>query len=924
MNHISKFLFKHSKKNVGDNFKSTHTRIPDKELNIYAGNYCIQDKEEFWKTYYEEIIEKNYEEYLTEVQDINGTIAIDFDFRYSNNVTERQHGDEEREDFLMSVTKPLKEFYEFKNNDTFDVFVFEKPNVNVLKDETLTKDGIHIIIGLNMSSFNRSSYRTKIMELLEKNINLPLINSWDSVVDEALLVPKNENLTNWQLFGSKKPANQKYELIKYFEYSYDSLDREYSVIEKSTTMNYDLFKKISVQNLDRPNIKQIIHSNIETKTNKTQNNNRKVLLSPISITEVYENENISLNESDIYYKYLNCIGNKMCGRGDYHKTYIILQALKNENLNDEYVKYWIHKYAYHNSKKYIYAIKNYEDKIIFTPLNEPIRASVKTLKTYAKTCNPELYSKYFKDDYEFRIKNDHKINIETKDFSGFLNLFDKIQSEKGLKDLYFYYKKERVIYKKGNQDKNDIIYLFYNDEWNKMTNKGRMVKNDMEEFFVIVFKVVFDYINEFKKVYIKNEEEITEVKKKEKILFELNKKTLKSSMLQQIYEGLLNNLSAVKSNIEFDIGKNNYYNIHFKNGVYEIKNKKFRSRLESDYVTETLEYDYIPKENISKDIQNSVLDFFKKIQPNEEQRKFTLSYLAYCITGNTKEQVFKMNIGHTASNGKSTELSIHSKCFSIYTEKMDNRVLQMNFEKRHKFISNLVTKPIRLIYFEEMPKGKKLDVEFIKDIVDGDKIDCEVLFGTKDKINIQSKLMSVSNHDFECDTDEGIIRRGRVQKYLSRFVGEDDYYLLNDDLYIYKKDKDYNDKFDDDKYKNAYFHLLLEYIDEVYIPKENKDEFKKTAEEGDIILNNLLDEFVITKLQTDITTKEEICVVLGIGGGGFADYKGKLQNKGCLWDSQKKKNYNDKWVSGIFTGVRRKTQKEKEDIIEDIIEEIEI
>ena len=60
-----------------------------------------------------------------------------------------------------------------------------------------------------------------------------------------------------------------------------------------------------------------------------------------------------------------------------------------------------------------------------------------------------------------------------------------------------------------------------------------------------------------------------------------------------------------------------------------------------------METDQIPQEAHDK-----VIDFFAKIQPNKEQRDFTIGYLAYSITGDTSQCIFKMNIGYTASNGK--------------------------------------------------------------------------------------------------------------------------------------------------------------------------------------------------------------------------------------------------------------------------------
>lgn len=867
---MNTYLFNHSKTKFGDNFTSTHTRIGDKDLNIYGGNYCIEDKDQFMKLYYKEIVENNSDEYLTEKQDKNGVIAVDLDFRYCHDVTIRQHN-KCMEDIIMSVTEPLKEFYKFKNEDEFDVYVLEKPNVNVLEDGSLTKDGIHFIIGLNMKYEYRELYRKSIINWLKENVDLPLINDWEDVVDKGVIMCSN----NWQMFGSKKPNNQKYNLSRAYKFQYDSSDKQFSWNNVSKDMTYDLFNSLSIQNLDRPNIE--ILQNKQT---------RITCSSPISVVEIdtFENKSIQLIDTDIYYKYLNCIGNSMCSRGQYNETYKISQILKNENLDIKYIKYWIHRYAYPDSKKYTYAIDNYDKYIKFSPLSVENRLTIKSLKFLARKYNPELYSIYFKDDYEYRIKKEYT----------FADLYVNTQDEASSKELYYKFKKERIIYK------NDNIYLYYNDEWNVMNDKGRMVKNDMEEFFIIYFRACLDIINEEEKKYINDEEKSVTVKKMRKYCLEVKQNLMRASGISNVFSLLLNKLSSVKTDIVFDTGSDNHFNIHFKNGVYDLKNKLFRSRVETDYVTKYLNYNYIKLEDIPKETQEDVFSFFKKIQPEENQRNFTLGYLAYCLTGDATKQIFKMNIGHTASNGKSTELSIHEKCFEIYTEKIDNRVLLLNFEKRHKHLINLIKNPVRLAYFEEMPKGKKLDVEFLKDFVDGKKISCEIMFGTKDNIFIQAKLMSVSNHDFQCDTDEGILRRGRVQKYESKFVN--DIELVDEVNHHYKKIEGFENKFDDVVYKNAYFHLLLKHIDNLIVPKINQDEFKKTAEESDDILNNILERFEITNNENDVISKREI--EYHFGKDKFNDYKTKLQSKGCKYDSQTNCKFDEKWSKGQFTGLK--------------------
>jgi hypothetical protein len=287
---MQKYLFNHTKSKLGDNFTTlTHTRIGDKEFKIHCGSYCIQNKQEFLKLYYDEVIEHSTDEYLTEKQDKNGVIAIDLDFRYSHDIKTRQHDNDIMEDIIIRVTEPLKEFYNFEHDDQFDVFILEKPNVNVLEDGSLTKDGIHFIIGLNMKYDYRELYRQTIIKALEANIELPLLNTWDNVVDKGVLLCSN----NWQMFGSKKPNNQKYNLTKAYKFKYDAHDKSFCWDDIPTIpMNYELFERLSVQNLDRPDIE--MNPNLELNYEKKS----KKCSSPKSVAEINTIDNTIDNNKE--------------------------------------------------------------------------------------------------------------------------------------------------------------------------------------------------------------------------------------------------------------------------------------------------------------------------------------------------------------------------------------------------------------------------------------------------------------------------------------------------------------------------------------------------------------------------------------------------------------------------------------------------
>ena len=149
---LNDFLAKHSAKNTTNNTRATlsitHTRIPDKELNIYAGSYIIpkEERDVFYSLYYNHIFEKKYKEYLTEKQlESCGPMALDFDFRYNHDITERKHTRDHVRDIICVYLDELKEYFIFEESKPFSVYVFEKPNVNRLADGSLTKDGIHMI-----------------------------------------------------------------------------------------------------------------------------------------------------------------------------------------------------------------------------------------------------------------------------------------------------------------------------------------------------------------------------------------------------------------------------------------------------------------------------------------------------------------------------------------------------------------------------------------------------------------------------------------------------------------------------------------------------------------------------------------------------------------------------------------------------------
>ena len=109
------FLAKHSaKQSPGVTY--THTRIPDKSLNIFGGSYIIpeEDETEFYRLYHKHIFIDKKKEYLTEKQLENvGPIVVDFDFRYRYDIDTKQHTYDHISDMVVLYVEELAKMFVF-------------------------------------------------------------------------------------------------------------------------------------------------------------------------------------------------------------------------------------------------------------------------------------------------------------------------------------------------------------------------------------------------------------------------------------------------------------------------------------------------------------------------------------------------------------------------------------------------------------------------------------------------------------------------------------------------------------------------------------------------------------------------------------------------------------------------------------------
>jgi hypothetical protein len=118
-------------------------------------------------------------------------------------------------------------------DESISIYIMEKPNVNILSDANVTKDGIHIFISLTVDRDTQKKIRERMLTILPNSMwkDLPITNTWKDVLDEGITKGK----TNWTLYGSRKPGHEAYQQLTHsYTFSFAN-DEEFQTIHLDFT-----------------------------------------------------------------------------------------------------------------------------------------------------------------------------------------------------------------------------------------------------------------------------------------------------------------------------------------------------------------------------------------------------------------------------------------------------------------------------------------------------------------------------------------------------------------------------------------------------------------------------------------------------------------------------------------------------------------
>jgi P4 family phage/plasmid primase-like protien len=940
-NKPSKKLFDYLQSNYyksesGDKEK-TNTRIADKTLGISGGTYHIADYDAFLKLYYEEIIKKNKTEFLTEKQLENGgPIAIDIDFRYDSVVENRQHKKTHIIDALCLYLAELKTMYQWEEGVHVPIFVFEKPDVNRVNNDgkQVTKDGIHIIIGLQSDHTVQMILRKRILAKINEIWgDLPIINQWDDVFDEGI----SNGCTNWQLHGSCKPTYDVYRLVYVFDASIDPTDNEITMPELQPQEYLDdseKFRQLSVRYRQHPSFFMTNTFIAEYQTQKTgntsssSNTNTAMMQPPLrtrtsrettSVTTVlnirnkeeldaaieYFLESLSPADYELHeaYEYTMALPKSYYGPGSFTKWIRTGWALK--NISPQLFIVWVAFSAQSENFSYSNIRTDLWDRWASFNNNMNNGLTKRSIMYWVRQDNAEGFTKVMQSSIEYYI------DLTLEQCTAFANSHsNERRGAKGSGD----YDIATVLYQLFRDDyrcvsiKANVWYRFANHRWEEIDSGTTLRKAISDELRDVYSHKLGKMMRQ--RMLLKNQENTEGGADKLKalqmrldtiteILQRLSKTNDKKNIMVEAKELFFDPLFLQKLD-------NNPYLLCFKNGIVDLKQKVFRKGTPEDYVSKctNINYRHIDPLVERKTIEE-IEDFMRKLFPNPELHRYMWDFLSSTLIGNNLNQTFNMFIG-IGSNGKSILINLMEQVLGDYKGDVPLTLLTQQRTKIGGLAPELVQlKGVRLAVMQEPSKGDRINEGIMKQITGGDPIQARAPYMPQIISYIpQFKLCVCTNEFMELRSqDHGTRRRIRVVDFESLFT-DNPVQGDPDKPYQYKLDKTLKDKFE---YWREIFAFML--VEHAFKTEGHVQDCQKVMASSNSYLDrqDFISEFITERIEVS----ENGCIPKNILTQDFKDwfslnFGGKPPNARDVADVMDKKF--GKISCGVWRGVKFKTR----------------
>ena len=763
----------------------THTRIGDNALSIKGGVYTISDLNEFYSKYMKHVFEDGKFEFITEKQHLEaGPLLVDFDFRYDTSIEEKQHTVDHITNMIDLYFQEISNMLSISRTTTIPVFIFEKEDVNMLDE--ITKDGIHMIIGIHMDRTLQIMLRNKIVIGLKEIWNdLPLQNTWEEVLDEGI----TRGTTNWQLYGSRKPGNQPYIFKSYYEL--ELVEDEWCLNIKDVK-KFDLkmrYPELTAQYLRHQQFEmsEAIKDEYEQFKSSKKNTSRKGKLRIVDRNKAMDIREVTTKDEldDLVEQFVTNIEIKdyfikethlytMCLTENYYNPYDkwirVGWALK--NTHDSMFITWM-AFSAQSSKFNFDKISDFYDMWCRFDRSNDDGLTKRSIIYWAKTDNNQSYQTIREDTIDYFVEK--TIENDTD--------FDFAQV------LFHMYKDDFTCV----SIKRDIWYIYTNHRWEEnegCTNLRMAISKELHNIYFSKINEISKYMSSGALDSSSDKYAALQVKFKKiaKICNDLKRRGIKDNIMREAKEIFYDSefIDKIDANPKL---------LCFNNGVMDFNTQEFRKGKPDDYLAKSTKINYVKLDYTKhKQYIDEINDFMNKLFPELELRNYMWEHLASTLIGENNDQTFNIYNGN-GSNGKSKLVELMSACLGDYKATVPITLITAKRNSIGSTSSEVVQlKGTRYAVMQEPSKGDRINEGIMKEITGGDPLQGRALF--KDSITFipQFKLVVCTNTLLDVNSnDEGTWRRICVCEFKSKFCSKDDFDSERE--HQYEIDKKLGEKF---------------------------------------------------------------------------------------------------------------------------------
>jgi P4 family phage/plasmid primase-like protien len=842
----------------------THTRIGATGTSgecPMGGKYFISadDKPEFYRHYYNAVFKNHQKEYLTEVQlhrfqdgdEPCGPLLIDMDFRYNScDLSERNITIDLITDILGLYTECLNELFAFKEDDTYPIYVMMKKNINRIDE--LTKDGIHIIFGIQMDHILQQELRRMIMpkleELLDLNGDNPyhFINKINDILDEGI----SKGHTNWQMYGSKKPNHEPYELIKYYLVSIHEEDDE--IVHQLQAKKINKFFERKEKAIELLSAQYTHHIQFVLKNPEKYQQLKGKVHKPENT--VVQTQTISIMKSTFNFDVTEI--------GDIETLNKLIDVMFSGMKREEYSIIEVHHYTmglnedYSNDyNKWIrvgWALHNTDHRLFLTWMAFSAKSSkfsFSDIGRYYEMWNTEMTDEglsgrsimyWLKQDDIAKYKE-----IKYKSIEYYMEETISCSNEYDLALVLFHLYKDQY---RCADIKNKVWYEYKNHRWQEIDSGFSLRLNISKELSKLYSDKSDKILNELIQksgaspadMELALQGDAHSVAETEATVEKDASQLERLRKLSQKYNDISKKLkqSAFKNNVMREAADLFYkeepkfyekldtkpHLLCFNNGVFDFAERCFRQGRPDDYVSMSTNINYVEyKPEVHTDISGEIHEFMGKLFPRRDLCEYMWQHLASTLIGVNKNQTFNIYNGR-GSNGKSKLVELMSRVLGDYKAVVP---ISLVTSKRGGVGSATpeiaALKGIRYAVMQEPSKNDPLNDGMIKELTGEDYMTGRELYKSPITFKPQFKLVVCTNNLFDIKTnDDGTWRRICLCSFMSKFVDNPDKRREEDpsgDTHYFQIDKEMDEKLQ--RWTEIFMSMLVE---KVLITNGNVDE----------------------------------------------------------------------------------------------------